>query len=381
MSQDLEEFIDEQVSESAMPGLACAVVVGDAVVWTYGTGWADIERQVPMSSATILNIASVSKPLTATALLRLWEETGFDLDADIDSFLKFSVRNPHHPETPITLRQLLTHRSSIKDGPAYDAGYVCGIPSEDLETWLKAYLLPDGQRDSASDNYHAWPPGTMSPPEPPRPYSNVGYGLISLLVEKISGMPFSDYCSRRIFEPVGMATTSWFLEDIPSERHASLYSLVPDNPDELGFGGVEVLHEQLALARTAQPGSLFKHCLYSHPIKADGMLRTSVEEFARFLIVYTNGGVSNAQRILECSTLEMMLSADHFGRALCWQGGHLSDGRVRWHHGGSDPGVGTVALVEPAQKLGILIFSNYAGPAPFLSDVYKRIRSCWVEDV
>ena len=380
MSKALEQFIDEQVAGRPMPGLACAVVVKDALAWSYGSGWANIENRVPMSAGTILNIASVSKPVTATALLRLWEETSFDLDADIGSLLGFEVRNPHHPNIPVTARQLLAHRSSLKDGPAYEAGYVCGTPTEGLAGWLKAYLLPGGSYYSADDNFHAWPPGTLDPPESPRPYSNVGYGLISLLVETISDRSFADYCSRRIFEPLGMSTTSWFLQDIPAERHASLYSLMPEDPDELGFGGVEVLHEQLALARTTKPGTLFKHCLYSHPIKADGMLRTSVEELARFLGIYTNGGQFQGVRVLQDSTIEMMLSDDPFGRALCWQGGRLVDGRVRWHHGGSDPGVGTVMLFEPEHELGILLFCNYAGPAPFLSEIYRRIKTEFTSD-
>ena len=378
MPRELERFIDEQVAESMMPGLACAAVVGDAVVWSHGSGWADVERQVSMRSDTILNVASVSKTVTATAMMCLWEETGFDLDADIGAFLGLGVRNPHCPDVPITVRQLLAHRSSIKDGPAYDAGYVCGEPTELLETWLSDFLSPSGNRYSAEENFHVWAPGTADPPEEPRPYSNVGYGLLSLVLERIAGMPLADYCATRLFEPLGMRESGWSLEDIPIEKHASLYSLVPDDPDELGFGGVEVLHEELDRARAAEPGSLFKHCLYSHPIKADGMLRTSVEELARFLALYTHDGLSNGQRILRPETLEMMLSADHYGRALCWQGGALPDGRIRWHHGGSDPGVRTLILFHPKLRLGVLLFRNFACPAPFLSEISRRIREAFV---
>ena len=205
----------------------------------------------------------------------------------------------------------------------------------------------------------------------------MGYGLASLVLAKIAGMPFEEFCADRILKRLGMRESSWLLEDIPAERHASLYSLVPEDPEDLGFGGVEVLHEQLSLARDAVPGSLFKHCLYSHPIKADGMLRTSVDELARFVVLYTNDGVSRGERVLERSTLDRMFSTDHFGRALCWQGGTTRDGLVRWHHGGSDPGVGTLVVLEPELRLGVLLFSNYAGPAPFLSEIYRRIKAAF----
>ena len=214
--RELECFIDAQVAANPMPGLACAAVVGDGFVWTYGSGWADIERQTPMDGNTIMNIASVSKPVTATAVLRLWEETGFDLDADVSTLTGFDVHNPHHPNAVITTRQLLAHRSSIKDGPAYEAGYVCGRPSLDLESWLRTYFLPTNRQAIEDANFHRWAPGTVNPPESPRPYSNVGYGVLSLLVEKVSGISFDDYCQDRIFAPLGMQTTSWFLKGIHS---------------------------------------------------------------------------------------------------------------------------------------------------------------------
>lgn len=374
--KNLEQFIQERFEPSPMPGFACAAVVDDCIVWSKGFGWADVEDSIPMTADTVMNIASVAKTVTATVVCMLWEETDFDLDADINSFLHFSVRNPNHPDVPITVRQLLTHRSSIKDSKAYDGSYVCGTKHPSLEDWMHSYLIPGSALYSSDDNFHTWAPGTMSPPETPRCYSNIGYGLLAMVFEAIAGVAFESYCQMKLFDPLGMTHSTWRLNDVPPESHAGLYSLIAEDPK--AFGNVEFVTEQLAKAQTAEPRSLFKHCLYSLPIATDGLLRTSVNELGRFLSLYTHDGVYDSERILKTETLQMILSNTHFGRALCWQGGPREGRNVRWHHGGGDPGVSTLIIFEPAHKLGVLLFSNFAGPAPFLSEVYKEIRSTFI---
>jgi CubicO group peptidase (beta-lactamase class C family) len=217
----------------------------------------------------------------------------------------------------------------------------------------------------------------MIPPETPRCYSNIGFGLLAMVFEAIAGVDFESYCQMRLFDPLGMTQSTWRLNDVPPNTHAGLYSLIPEDPKALV--DVEFVAEQLSEAQGAKPGSLFRHRLYSLPIVTDGLLRTSVNELGRFLSLYSNDGVYSGKRIVEADTLQMMLSNTHFGRALCWQGGPSKDKDVvRWHHGGGDPGVSTLITFEPAHKLGILLFSNFAGPAPFLSEVYRKIRSTFI---
>jgi hypothetical protein len=76
--------------------------------------------------------------------MQLWEKGKFELDDDINQYLPFPVRNPSHPDSPISFRSLLTHRSSIADSPAYGSSYACGDPGVSLETWIKEYFTPDG---------------------------------------------------------------------------------------------------------------------------------------------------------------------------------------------------------------------------------------------
>ena len=105
------------------------------------------------------NIGSISKTVVATAVMQLWEKGKFQLDDDVNERLPFAVRSPSHPDTPITYRLLLTHRSGIADSPAYGSSYACGDPSLPLEAWLKAYLTPGGRYYEKEANFHPWKPG------------------------------------------------------------------------------------------------------------------------------------------------------------------------------------------------------------------------------
>ena len=112
---DLDRFILDGMKEAKVPGLAGAVVKKDKVLWTGAYGWANREQKIPVSNDTLFQIASVSKPVTACAVMQLVEQGKLSLDADVNEVLPFPVRNPKHPKVPITLKHLLTHTSGISD--------------------------------------------------------------------------------------------------------------------------------------------------------------------------------------------------------------------------------------------------------------------------
>jgi CubicO group peptidase (beta-lactamase class C family) len=114
-SGELDRFIETEMQAQKIPGLAACVVRFGKIVWSKGYVWSDIKRRVAMDpESTIQNIGSISKTLTATAAMQLWERGKFDLDDEISQYLPFPVRNPIHPERRISFRSLLTHRSSLR---------------------------------------------------------------------------------------------------------------------------------------------------------------------------------------------------------------------------------------------------------------------------
>jgi CubicO group peptidase (beta-lactamase class C family) len=372
---DLNQSVTKLLGADYRPGLAACRVEGERVTWSAGFGWSDLENKIAMTPGSILNIASVSKTFTASAVMQLWEAGKIDLDGSVDAYLPFSVRNPQYPDTVITCRQLLTHRSSINDGPEYARSYTCGDPTISLEDWCRGFLEPGGLFYSKEHNFHDWKPGTKDPPESPGPYSNVGYGLLALVVERIAKAPFFRFTAERIFQPLGMSNTAWYISEIDTKRHAVPYTRIgedfefpPEYPDPGSY--LPRFEDPGAVA----PGDLFPHCLYSFPNYPDGLVRSSVSDLSKFLLAMANAGSLGDSRILEETTIKSMLTDTHFGRGLCWSSTTLK-GRSQpiWYHGGSDPGVSTFLGFRPHDRVGVIVIANCGDPGPGFSEIVRTL--------
>jgi CubicO group peptidase (beta-lactamase class C family) len=355
----VDEVIETGLRAQHIPGLAACVVKSGRVVWSKGYGWANIKKRVPMSPEhTVQNIGSISKTVVATAVMQLWEKGKFQLDDDVNEFLPFPVRNPFHPDTPITVRLLLTHRSAIADSPAYGSSYASGDPSTPLERWLKEYFTPGGRYYQKGANFHPWKPGKQNS------YSNVGFGILGYLVERVSGGPFPHYTKENIFKPLGMKKTAWLLSDIDVATHAVPYVPTGDGPpgeeleayQKFGILGGEA-------ERDAGSGDYRPLCLYSFPNYPDGALRTSVNQLARFLLAYVNNGSYAGTRILAADTVRLMLTpqaATTPQQGLCWATAEKK-GQRHWGHNGADPGIRTNMSFRASDGVGVIVFVNRAG--------------------
>jgi CubicO group peptidase (beta-lactamase class C family) len=365
----LDEFIEAERRSLRIPGLAACVVKDGRVAWSKGYGWADIAKRVPMDpDRTVQNVGSVSKTVVATAVMQLWEKGEFQLDDDVNDRLPFAVRNPAHPGVAITYRLLLTHRSGVADGPAYGASYACGDPGLSLEDWLRAYLEPGGRHYDKGANFHPWRPGEKSA------YSNVGFGLLGYLVERVSGRPFPRYTREEIFEPLGMTRTGWLLSEIEADAHAVPYA--PASDGEPPGEELEAYRKFGLLAGEAQRdagGDYLPLCLYSFPNYPDGSLRTGVNQLARFLLAYVGDGVYGDARILGADTVRLMLTpqaATAPQQGLCWAA-ERRDGHRLWGHNGADPGIRTTMAFRPSDGVGAIVFVNRAGVN--LSKINERL--------
>jgi CubicO group peptidase (beta-lactamase class C family) len=366
-----EEFIRGLMDSAPIPGLAACFIKGGAVTWSKGFGWADIDRKIPYDpDRTIQNIGSVSKTITATAVMQLSERGRCALDEDVNSYLPFAVRNPRFPDVPITIRQLLTHRSSILDGPAYDESYRCGDPELSLGRWLEGYFKRGGEFFDPENNFHTWKPGREEElPEKPRPYTNVGFGLLGYLVEVIAKLPFAEYCRSEIFEPLGMTRTSWYLRDLDLSQHARPYTYIPAGESRAIFreGGRE--------DHRSESGGFVPHCLYSFPNFPDGLVRTSVNQLSRFLLAILQEGALEGNRILKKETIRTIFSREHFGEGLCWTEHPLPGGDSLWAHSGGDPGINALMCFRTPDKAGFIVMGNTDDVKP--AQLLRR----WLQEV
>ena len=365
---DLQTLLDRAVKEPGIPGVSAVLVQGDKLLWSGAAGFANIDRGAKMTADHILNIASVSKLITATAVMQQVERGKLNLDQDVNNYLSFPVRNPNFPDVPITVRQLLIHRSSITDGPTYGQSYACGDPAVALGDWVEGYLKPDGQFYSATENFLNWSPGTVNPPTPPRAYSNVAFGLLGHLVERLSGDDFESYCRTSLFDVIGMKDTRWKIGDVL--QHAVPYSYLGEN---VKLNKKTMLEDSLFADSVKESdivkGAVIPHCLYSFYNYPDGLLRTSANELALFLRAYISGGQLNGERILKEDTVKEILSEQHEGQGLGWTIGASSSGERFFEHGGGDPGVSTFAGFRERDQSGVIVLFNCSNPGEHMGSI------------
>jgi CubicO group peptidase (beta-lactamase class C family) len=336
----MDEQISRWMEKNNVPGLAACLAIGDQIAWSGGYGMANLTKGIPFTpDRTLFQIASISKTLTATAVMQLRDKGLFALDDDVGRFLSFPVRNPRFSEQPITFRHLLTHTSSLDEGEGFYTAYAAGDPTVSLEQAVTEYFTARrwfGRRDC----YLRHAPGAKAR------YSNAGYALLGYLVEAIAGQPLEDYLQQNVYRVLKMNETSFYLSKLDGERHARPYTYARKLRRQLcpGDGDGNLLPPGVS-PRTGYN----EHALYSYPTLADGMVRTSVDQLANFMIAMMNGGRFEGAQLLKEATVAEMLS----GRGLCW----FRSGRY-WGHDGGDPGCETEMLFDPERKVGFIVFAN-----------------------
>ena len=189
----LNQFILAKMQEAKLPGMSACIIKNGKIQWAKGYGWADIEKQIPVTPDTVFGVASISKSVTATALMQLYEQGRFGLDDAINQYLPFPVKNPKHPLATITFRQLITHTSSIKHGfEVAEASRKSGDTFQPLGVFMHEYFVPGG-RYYSDEQFHTFSPGKRWR------YSTLAFGLAGYMVEVISGVPFPEYCAKKSF--------------------------------------------------------------------------------------------------------------------------------------------------------------------------------------
>ncbi|UCB59097.1 MAG: serine hydrolase [Thermoplasmatales archaeon] len=317
------------------PSIATCIIYDDEVVWSKGYGYYDLEKQKETNEDILYLQASVSKTVTATALMQLYEQGLFDLDDDINDYLPFELRNPNHPDEPITIKMVLSHRSSLADDNVYwiALSYLPGDP--DVEgfpyPWLEDYLVPGGSGYSSTTWSNAKPGEKFY-------YANIGFSIIAYLIEILSGQNFNEYCKENIFEPLQMHNSSFRLRDHDIDSIAVPYEYKNDKYFRHPHYGIHVLYPAITL-------------------------RTSVEEYSHFIIAHMNDGVWNDVRILEKETVDLMHMAhfspeNKFNYGLGWTITRQEDGTIKYGHSGGYVGVLDLVTIKPAQDVAVIIFSN-----------------------
>lgn len=340
----LDSLVVNYLKKYDTPGLSIKVFKGEKLYWSHNYGYLDLEKQLPMRSDAIMNIASISKTITTTAVLQLSEKGLLDLTKDINSYLDFSVRNPNFPDTPITIYQLLSHTSSIKDNNAYAMSYQCGDPKVGLEHWIENYFRPTGAYYSKEENFYTWEPNTDYK------YSNVAFGLLGLLVEKVSQQSLESYTKTHITDVLGMDRSSWFIKNTDTANRIKSYVMATEEIKQDAMTS-KLLEKQV--------GKYYQLCNYSFYNYPDGLFKTTLNELSHFMMAIMNGSYMG-KRILNEETIVKMLTPQIEGnnvQGIGWKRIEY-EGNVFWGHSGRDPGVRTHLYFHSETQTGIVLFQN-----------------------
>jgi CubicO group peptidase (beta-lactamase class C family) len=372
----IDKMIDGFVKNEQLPGVVALIVRDGKIVYHKAFGYSDIEKKAPLKKDDIFRIASQSKAITSTAAMMLWEEGSFLLDDPVSKYIPefkspkvlktFNAGDSSYTTEPargeVTIRQLLTHTSGVD---------YASIGSAEFKAIYAKAKVPSGignDRDVLADKMKTL--GTL--PLKHQPGERWTYGLnhdvLGYLIEIWSGMSFDQFLKTRIFDPLGMKDTYFYL---PKEKHSRLVALHQDK-DGKAIKLNSTAYDRVNPNYPTLPGTYFS---------GGAGLSSTTEDYAKFLQLYLNKGEYNGVRLLSRKTVELILTdqlpdmTNEYGLAFGLETEKndsrsvVSEGTFSW--GGA---FNTQYWADPKERLIGLIYTNvYATPHWQIGEKFKTL--------
>ena len=322
----IESLINPAMVANSIPGLSVAVVTQHTLRWSNGYGMADLENFVPAKPITVYRLASVSKPITAVAVMQLVEQGKLDLDAPIRRYV------PEFPEKPwpITIRQLLSHQGGIRNW------------TEDEFVGTRHYATLAESISMFQDDPLVHEPGTHTT------YSSLGYTLLGRAIEAASGQTFGEYMRLNLFEPAGMEWT----------RPDDVLTIIPNRARGYRLtGGGALLNSPLSDTSNRVPG---------------GGLVGTAEDVGAFAAALLSGRLISPQSLQLMMTPQRTRSGKATGYGLGLVVGRHAGQREAYHAGGQSR-VSTLFYMRPDRGLAVVLLTNVEGIGGPLLDLARKV--------
>jgi serine beta-lactamase-like protein LACTB len=313
---EIEKAVSSFMSANSVPGIGVAVVLEGEPVWSAGFGMSDLEDSAPTTSSTLFRLGSISKPITAVAVLQVWERGKLDLDAPVQKYC------PAFPqkEWPITARELLAHLGGIRH---YNSDGKGDIPEDSARHFAS---MEESLQIFAADPLVA-KPGTKFN------YSTYGYTLLGCVLEGATSQKYVDFVRENVFKPARMEHT----------QADDFFSIIQHR--------TRWYHkDQAGVVRNA--GVLDS----SYKIPGGGLI-SSADDMARFEAAIL------ADKLLKRTTRDVMWTAlqptegkpSHY--AMGWFVAEKFGLRTAGHTGGQQ-GTDTAFLIAPDRRAGVVVLAN-----------------------
>jgi serine beta-lactamase-like protein LACTB, mitochondrial len=313
---EIEKAVSSFMSANSVPGIGVAVVLEGEPAWSAGFGIADLENFAPATSSTLFRLGSISKPITAVAVLQLWERGKLDLDAPAQKYC------PAFPqkEWPITARELLGHLGGIRH---YNSDGKGDIPEDSARHFAS---MEESLQIFAADPL-------VSKPGTKFNYSTYGYTLLGCVLEGATSQKYVDFVRENVFKPARMEHT----------QADDFFAVIPHR--------TRWYHKDKAGA-VRNAGVLDS----SYKIPGGGLI-SSADDMARFEAAIL------ADKLVQRSTRDLMWTIlkptegkpSHY--ALGWFVAEKFGLRTAGHTGGQQ-GTDTAFLMAPERRAGVVVLAN-----------------------
>jgi CubicO group peptidase (beta-lactamase class C family) len=338
----LDEFFASKMAELRATGAAVGIVLEGELVYARGFGVQNVDSKTPVDTDSVFHIASLTKSFTALAVMKLRDEGKLALDEPVQSYLPelASLKLPTRDAAPVTARLLL----SMASGLQYDDMW--GAVSHGLDDAEFSRLLAAG-------------PSFATVPGARYGYSNLGYALLGKLVERVSGLRFTDYVSANILRPLGMSSGVWSEREVPPARLARGYR----------WKGEQLLPEETALETSFEAaGGLYTSLrdyaryvsfnLAAYPPRDDpetGPVRRSTLREMHEGQRWTRQNYRDAPIARRNDTGVSLLTGSYgFG----WHAVTTCSEEQRVQHGGFEPGYFSAVILLPKQRIGLVVLAT-----------------------
>lgn len=333
-----DAYLTSQAAEYNLPGASAAISVDGTIVWTGSAGYSDLENNIPATGAMVHRIASITKSMTATAIMQLVEEGEIKLNDPVRKHLR---SYPKKEKGTVRIHHLLTHTSGMRHYLGKE-----NRPFTHYDTLEDAVAVFQGRRLAFAPGYRYL-------------YTTYGYTLLGAVIESASGQTYEEYMRERIWGPAGMTSTQ--LEDraraLPDR--AKLYRRDPDG----------------SLVEDAQTDLSIKY--------PGGGLLSTAGDLVRFAMAFEDG------RLVESATRERMRQvpeldyeparAHHLPYALGWIVGDSEPfGRFIRNDGGQS-GTSTNLLVCQDARVIVAVLSNVAGAGSEVAEITNGLAAIALE--
>ncbi len=318
-------------------GASIALVKDGRIIDTFQYGRANRQDNIPVDSETHFRIASVTKMVSAVGVLQMVEQGIMELDRDIGEYFWYPIRNPYYPDTPITLRQIMSHTATLKDDYHYEKATHGTIE-------LLQHVL---NGNYTRMNYYPREPGSYES------YSNFGGGMLGVFMEQLTGLQVDEYMSHNVFEPLGISA-GYHTPCLPYDTKIARVYNVETTGMTLDPMSMDDCHYDTDPDRT-----------YVHTA---GALLISAEGLAKIIIALAGDGSVDGVRLLAPETVaQMRTRQDNIGSVTCDSGRGLNlniisnslvRGRTLYGHQGKAYGMICAAYFDPTDQTGVVLLTN-----------------------